>query len=249
MRLQLLTKLLGLLCSGTLYAAPVLTHGMLLFGNEESYISHLPMLHGPHAFQLLMQVELEDLPMSETLGIYQEAKRAGSTVFTLVPQPFDVDKVLDGTIATLTAQLYDGHFEKGGLALGQVLVNLKRKLHHATLPDSIGNSNYPTYLVFGEGNEFYGLHIIRNFPSFDAVVAVERPMVWREEQCQRRVCGFHIPGDKIIPTPLIFTAKTQNEPPQTGDLLVRGHILANGGYTTSITHVILCERDGLEWHQ
>ena len=52
--------LLGLLVSGSMANADVpTTHGMLLFGNETVYASHLPMFHSPHDYQLILELDLE----------------------------------------------------------------------------------------------------------------------------------------------------------------------------------------------
>ena len=36
------------------------THGMLLFGEETLYLSHLPMFMSPHNFQVILAVTLND---------------------------------------------------------------------------------------------------------------------------------------------------------------------------------------------
>mgnify|MGYP003693773227 CR=1 FL=1 len=36
------------------------THGMLLFGDETLYLSHLPMFMSPHNFQVILAVTLND---------------------------------------------------------------------------------------------------------------------------------------------------------------------------------------------
>ena len=35
-------------------------HGMVLFGNKTHYISHLPMYHSPHDYQVVAQVSLSN---------------------------------------------------------------------------------------------------------------------------------------------------------------------------------------------
>ncbi len=37
-------------------APGVATHGMLVFGEQPIYVSHLPMFHPPHNFQVLAEV-------------------------------------------------------------------------------------------------------------------------------------------------------------------------------------------------
>jgi hypothetical protein len=35
------------------------THGMLLFGTKDIWLSHLPMFHKPHDYQVIMSVTLQ----------------------------------------------------------------------------------------------------------------------------------------------------------------------------------------------
>src|SRR4030095_17245252 len=34
-------------------------HGMLIFGTEKIYASHLPLFHAPHNYQIILELELD----------------------------------------------------------------------------------------------------------------------------------------------------------------------------------------------
>src|SRR5258708_2218861 len=92
------------LLAGTLAQSdPPATHGMLLFGNQVTYASHLPMFHAPHDYQVIMKLSLESLPHSQTLVSYEKLKANGVTFFTLEPQKVDLTQVINGTKKTLSA--------------------------------------------------------------------------------------------------------------------------------------------------
>ena len=62
-------------------------HGMLLFGEEVLYLSHLPMFASPHNFQVLLEVGLDDAAREAFLS---DRHVAGDGIHTFVPQPFPI---------------------------------------------------------------------------------------------------------------------------------------------------------------
>src|SRR5438128_933955 len=71
-----------------LAADPPATHGMLLFGKSKIYVSHLPMFHSPHDYQMLAELELPPAALSA----YKKslAEHPAETVYTLVPERFSL---------------------------------------------------------------------------------------------------------------------------------------------------------------
>ena len=49
-------------------------HGMLMVGEDRSLMSHLPMFHSPHDYQLLLEVNLS-APGSDPLKTYLDDRR------------------------------------------------------------------------------------------------------------------------------------------------------------------------------
>src|SRR6476469_2805041 len=92
------------------------THGMVLFGNDTLFISHVPMFMSPHDYQALIQVKLNHAT-SDALAVYQKASNASTGeqgLFTLRPKPFVLPSLLTGKITSVQADLYRGNFENGG---------------------------------------------------------------------------------------------------------------------------------------
>ena len=90
---------------------PPSVHGMLLFGNDKIYLSHLPMFHSPHDYQAILEAELSQ----SAKKIYLQAKKSNpsETVYTLVPEVFVLPEMVNNQ-KTFKAKIFQGHFERGG---------------------------------------------------------------------------------------------------------------------------------------
>ncbi|MGZ6333361.1 MAG: hypothetical protein ACXWP5_12130, partial [Bdellovibrionota bacterium] len=152
------------------------THGMLLFGDKSTYLSHLPMYHSPHDYQVILKVTLKDLPRSSTLLHYGAAKAHGQGLFTLVPQKVDLTKVIDGSIPSLNGEIFQGHFEQGGKPLGWVQVQIEKVIFSSKLDGSLPTETESKYLAFGGEGEYFAAHLIQGgMPSFDQVLQISTP--------------------------------------------------------------------------
>lgn len=216
------------------------THGMLLFGGNVVYASHLPMFHSPHDYQLLMKLKLEDAPLSFTLMKYNTAKRSSATYFTLVPEPMDLAKVVDGTLKTFTAIIFEGHFERGGKRIGPVQVTVAELLYAQKLDGSREPSDN-RYMIFGEKGEYFAAHLIDGRPNFDAIARTAQPYKLTNGSCRSRACI----GPEKRPVederlPLEIAAGHPSKPPQSGDVL--GEV---GGVIADIKKMIYVEVDEL----
>jgi glyoxylase-like metal-dependent hydrolase (beta-lactamase superfamily II) len=90
------------------------THGMLLFGRERLYFSHLPMARSPHDYQLIFEGRLPD----STLALYRaDAAQHDTTVFTIEPTEQWVLPHAVQHDTTFLAHVYRGHFERGGVRI------------------------------------------------------------------------------------------------------------------------------------
>lgn len=179
------------------------THGMLLFGDKQTYVSHLPMFHAPHDYQLILQVKLKLTPLSTALMKYEQAKRQGETLFTIEPEKMDLTQVIDGTLKEFKAKLYAGHFERGGRALDTVIVVVEKKIYSQKLnPEKLGAVF--NYLVFGEKDDYYAAHIINGVGSFDSILKVSQ-LEQAGPICTRRDCTYdgHDLADEQLPYQLL----------------------------------------------
>ena len=86
-------------------------HGMLLFGANKIYASHLPMFRSPNDYQVILELELDE----KMKALYLEDKKQNpqETVYTLEPEQFVLPDLVKNP-APFTANVYRGHFERGG---------------------------------------------------------------------------------------------------------------------------------------
>ncbi|MEZ4742934.1 MAG: hypothetical protein R3B45_10885 [Bdellovibrionota bacterium] len=210
-----------IMMSAVSYADTPAVHGMLLFGDNSSYASHLPMFHAPHNYQLVMKINLQQYPRSNALVHYQKAKEEGKVLFTIVPEVLDLTQLANGEKISFSAAIYLGHFEKGGLMLGMVNVNVAKVIYFSVLDVNHGDARSSNYILFGESGEYFSLHKVENYPSFDAVYSIDQPFKFSYLGCGRGLCSDPIPlpiGDDQLPVQVLFS-NLDTQVPAFGDIL------------------------------
>lgn len=120
-------------------------HGMVLLQVENQLIaSHLPFPAGKHAHQIVLQIS-SDMPKL----ILQALKE--KRLVTLEPQPFALKDLQQGNVKSFNAQVYLGHFERGGQNLGTVTVQVQQKLLDKAVGEvATQNGVYRIQLTQGE---------------------------------------------------------------------------------------------------
>lgn len=170
MKLVNITMLFTLITMGTAAKAdPIATHGMVLFGDTTKYVSHMPMYHSPHDYQLVMQIQMLDSTHAPTLAPYQEAKKAGQKLFTIAPKPFDLTQIISGKLTEFSADLYSGHFEQSGINLGPIQIKIQKIILSKKL-DPSEPETIIEHVIFGSHGEYFAVHSIKGKPSFDTVL-------------------------------------------------------------------------------
>ena len=177
-------------------------HGMVIFGKTSTYVSHLPMFHSPHDYQLIATVDISDHILKQMQGgITQE-------LFTIAPEPMDLSKVIAGDIKSFPATVYRGHFERDGVAIGKTIIHIKNILVGKKIVKENGTST--DFIVFGKDGEYFAAHLIKGQPTYDAIYKVERPFKTIIPPCGRAGCDNSY--DRPIPDsalPIIVEAKAQ----------------------------------------
>ena len=146
-------------------------HGMFMFGTEKIYLSHLPMFHSPHDYQVIFEVDLA----KEVKEIYLKERRINSsqTVFTIVPEVFvlpDIVKSLKG----FKASMFKGHFERGGVVItNEVEIKIKKVVYFNKFKKEAKHPDRLEYLLLGNENEAFILHLIKAKPDFDQIMEVD----------------------------------------------------------------------------
>jgi hypothetical protein len=147
---------------------------MLLFGDDPTYLSHLPMFQCPHNFQVLIEAGLD----ADALDVLRaDRARHGDGMYTFDPVPFPIAELEphDGVPArtTLTGTLVRGHFERGGTRIATgVRVDVRSVVWFRPLDGAPDPDRALRYLCFGRGDRAYLAHALRERPSFDQVLAV-----------------------------------------------------------------------------
>lgn len=152
------------------FADPPNTHGMLVAGVDTVYLSHLPMPHSPHDYQLIFQAQLPE----QALARYREDAAAHpQDYYTLVPSERWVlpDTIKPG--AGFRADLYRGHFERGGTPVARDLqVGVARIVHFRRFEP--GRKPDPAaWIAFGSGRERFLAHRIEAAPDMDQIVRID----------------------------------------------------------------------------
>lgn len=223
MKKVIASTLLWLVSSGVSFADKPSVHGMLLFGKASTYASHLPMYHAPHDYQAIFKLDLSVDPSDpSTLSRYEKAKETES-LFTLVPEVMDLTKVMNGSKKSFAAQIYQGHFERGGKELGKVVVQVTKVLVQEKLRTDSGSSS--DFIVFGQNGEYYAAHIIKGNseqPTYDAVMESSQAFKIRQPPCGRAACPPPqkiLLSDNALPLTLNGDEEHISKAPQEGEVV------------------------------
>jgi glyoxylase-like metal-dependent hydrolase (beta-lactamase superfamily II) len=147
-------------------------HGMLLFGEVATFASHLPMFHSPHDYQIILEVRL---PEDARRAYVADRRATGESVYTLAPTPFVLPSQVQSG-APFTADLYHGHFERGGKVLRSgVTVEIRSVVVYRALEPSRSGDARDRALLFGRGGEAFLAHQIATPPDFDQIASVTLP--------------------------------------------------------------------------
>lgn len=163
-----------------------LGHGMVLFGTDRLYASHIPMFHGEeatpaemfHCWQAFFEVELSH-PEKDAKAVYLEnaVEDGKQRLMTLAPEPFVLPELLGGKISSFETALYDGNFEdakQGRELLSGVSVKIAGATHKPLSRQSPGLDSL-TYLSIGHGRDgdAYLAHKISAPDNFDHIVQIK----------------------------------------------------------------------------
>jgi hypothetical protein len=144
-------------------------HGMLVVGKERVFLSHLPMFHSPHDYQAILEAVLP--PEVQAIYLRDMASHPDQKIYTLVPEPFVLPDMLAHP-RPFKADLYRGHFERGGVAIASIArVGIARVVYEKQFDPSAVHPATLRYLAFGSpGGEQFLAHLITAKPDFDQVI-------------------------------------------------------------------------------
>lgn len=143
-------------------------HGMVLVSHSSTiYASHLPLYHKPHDVQLIYKLESKDLALLQTV-------RDGRLT-TIKPQPFNLDQLIRGDKLVITADVYAGHFERGGMLVYEnMTLNFSKQLYVRKLTDIAESSTQQEYdaISLSKNYKIY-VHRIQQAPSYDQLIHID----------------------------------------------------------------------------
>lgn len=145
------------------------THGMAVVGHNKVYLSHLPMFHAPHDYQVIMEAEFD----MNSKAIYDQSVGTSSELYTIEPETFvlpDMTKAGNSFQATL----YKGHFERGGTAIAEnVNIKIVKVLYFKKFQPGESQPAQASYVLFGNETEQFMAHVITAKPDFDQILSIQ----------------------------------------------------------------------------
>jgi len=172
-------------------------HGMVLFGEQTAYLSHLPMFMSPHDYQAIFEVTLSKTgidPMAEYLE--DRRKHPGSKMYSLPPAE---DFVLTDLVtpanphdpqsprlrSSFIGHIWRDHFESSPpmrhfVPRGAPVQGLDNVVVHVAPPVLFRKFNLHApalpqleYFLFGKAQELFLAHAITRPPDFDQILGVQ----------------------------------------------------------------------------
>jgi hypothetical protein len=147
------------------------THGMLIFGKEKIYASHLPMFRSPHNYQIILELELDS--KTKKLFVADQNNNPEYNTYTIEPETFVLPDMISNP-KSFKANLYRGHFERGGKKIASdVVVSIKQVIFYEKFnPDEVKSAT-TNFIIFGNAKEQFMVHELTNKPDFEQILEVK----------------------------------------------------------------------------
>lgn len=144
-------------------------HGMLLFGHDALYVSHLPMFHSPHDYQAIAEIEFD---AAGSALQRDDADRHPRAIYTVEPTADAVLSELFRDGSQFAVNVYRGHFERGGEKIATAVPVTVRRIIHFRRFEPSRHAPRDRWLAFGHGQERFLAHRIEAPDDFDQVLAL-----------------------------------------------------------------------------
>jgi hypothetical protein len=144
------------------------THGMLIFGAEKIYASHLPLFHAPHNYQIILELELDDKTKQQFITDQQQHPEF--TAYTIEPERFVLPDKINNK-GSFKARLYRGHFERGGTKIADsAFIKIAAVIYFTKFNSAEARSATTDFILFGNSKEQFAVHRITNKPDFEQII-------------------------------------------------------------------------------
>jgi hypothetical protein len=147
------------------------THGMLIFGTNKIYASHLPMFRTPHNYQIILELALD--AKAQQKFIADQKQNPQYTTYTIEPEKFVLPDMV-GKKGTFKANLYRGHFERGGIKIADsITIKIVEVVYLKKFDAAATKQTEANFIVFGNSKEQFAIHQISNKPDFEQILQVK----------------------------------------------------------------------------
>jgi len=147
------------------------THGMLIFGTNKIYASHLPIFHSPHNYQVILELDLDSIAKQKFVA--DQRSHPEFTAYTIEPEKFILPEMIANP-KPFTANIYRGHFERGGMMIAEnVSVKIKQVIYFEKFDRDESKSPGADFILFGNSKEQFAAHHITNKPDFDQIIQIQ----------------------------------------------------------------------------
>jgi hypothetical protein len=147
------------------------THGMLFFGTDKIYASHLPMFRTPHNYQIIIELTLDKVTKQKFIA--DQKLHPEFTAYTIEPEEFVLPDMINAK-GSFKANLYRGHFERGGIKIADGLnIKITNIVYFKKFDETAEKQTQANFLVFGTSKEQFAVHQISNKPDFEQILQVK----------------------------------------------------------------------------
>lgn len=139
-------------------------HGMALVKAGDKLIaSHMPLHNSIHAHQVVFEVAVSKQDLNRINQLFRE-----SQLVSVMPEVFDLHQLINGQLTQFNANIFSGHFERGGLkVLSQVKITVTKILLAQNIR-AVKNGSY--YVIKLNEQQSLLVHQIGQLPSFDQLL-------------------------------------------------------------------------------
>ena len=144
------------------------THGMVLVTQSSNiYAANLSGYNKPHNVQLLYKLDNKDLALLQTVR--------DSQFITIKPKPFNLQRLMRGESMVVQADLYDGHYKRGGMLVYEnISLSFDKQMYVRSFDDIQPSSKRQEYDVISlKKNYKIYIHKIQQSPSFAHILGID----------------------------------------------------------------------------
>jgi hypothetical protein len=155
-------------------------HGMLVVGEKQVFLSHLPMFgHPHHDVQAILSAQFSRDGGDPKQEYADDRRGSGERVYTLEPRLFFLDSIAhhgpgEECMCVFQGNIYRGHFERQGTnILRDVTVTVNRVIQFRRFDPDASPLPELAYILFGAGDECFLGHLVTRPPDFDQVLSIQ----------------------------------------------------------------------------